>query len=146
MNNPRFGYLLVLIQFSCIAFFITYCGIIPERLGGKIIQVAAVLLGIIAILLMRPGNFSIFPIPKQDAQLVTKGPYQLIRHPMYTAVLLFCFSLLLNRITFLSLAIFLVLLIDLVLKLHFEERLLKSQFPSYAAYTKKTWHLIPFIY
>jgi protein-S-isoprenylcysteine O-methyltransferase Ste14 len=146
MNNLRFGYLLVLIQFSCFAFFIFYCGIIPKQLGGKIIQFSAVLLGIVAIVLMRPGNFSIFPVPKQDAQLVTKGPYRLIRHPMYTAVLLFCFSLLLNRITVSSVAIFLVLLIDLVLKLHFEERLLLSLFPPYAAYMKKTWRLIPFIY
>jgi protein-S-isoprenylcysteine O-methyltransferase Ste14 len=109
-------------------------------------QVSSVLLGIIAIVLMRPGNLSILPIPKQDAQLVTKGPYRLIRHPMYTAVLLFCFSLLLNRITLLSAAFFLVLLIDLIVKLHFEERLLLALFPPYAKYMKKTWRLIPFIY
>jgi protein-S-isoprenylcysteine O-methyltransferase Ste14 len=95
---------------------------------------------------MRFGNFSIFPTPKQDVQLVTKGPYQLIRHPMYAAVLLFCFSLFLNRITLLSAAMFVILLIDLVIKLHFEEHLLQRQFPPYAAYMKKTWRLIPFIY
>ncbi len=146
MNNLRFGYLLVLIQFSCFAFFIFYCGIVPKFFWSKLIQFSAVLLGIISIVLMRLGNFSIFPIPKNEAVLVTKGPYQLIRHPMYTAVLLFCFSLLLNRTTIFSLAIFVILLIDLILKLRFEERLLQGQFPQYAAYMKKTWRLIPFIY
>ncbi len=39
-----------------------------------------------------------------------------------------------------------VLLIDLVLKLTYEERLLVESFPSYAEYRQHSKRLVPFIY
>ena len=47
------------------------------------------LLGVWTLAWNRPGNFNIRPEPKAGGQLVTGGPYRLMRHPMYTAVLLF---------------------------------------------------------
>ena len=37
----------------------------------------------------RLGNFNIIPDIKEGCQLITSGPYAYIRHPMYSAVLLF---------------------------------------------------------
>jgi protein-S-isoprenylcysteine O-methyltransferase Ste14 len=38
----------------------------------------------------RPGNFSALPEVKPGARWVTSGPYRWVRHPMYSAALVFC--------------------------------------------------------
>ena len=54
-----------------------------------LLWLACMALGLWALSANRPGNFNIRPEPKTDGQLVQTGPYRWIRHPMYTAVLLF---------------------------------------------------------
>lgn len=146
MRAPFYSYLLVLIQFACIAFFLFYCGVFAKRMFWLIIQFASVLLAIVSVLQIHFNNFSIFPKPKQGALLTTGGPYKYVRHPMYLSVLVFCISILMNNISVVSITAFMVLLIDLLLKLHYEEDLLAKQFPEYGIYMKNSKKLIPFIY
>ena len=47
------------------------------------------MVGLWALSANRLGNFNIHPTPHPQGQLVVHGPYRWIRHPMYTAVLLF---------------------------------------------------------
>ncbi len=47
----------------------------------------AVAFGLCILKHNRPGNFNIRPDVKRGAQLVVDGPYALVRHPMYVAVL-----------------------------------------------------------
>jgi protein-S-isoprenylcysteine O-methyltransferase Ste14 len=136
----------VAVQFACIAFFIIYCGPLAKSLFTLLVQGAAVLLAIFSLLAMGTRSFSIFPSPKQGAPLVIKGPYRFIRHPLYTSVLLFCLALLVHCISLLTAGIFLLLLLNLLYKLHYEETLLLQQFPAYYNYRKTTQKLIPFIY
>jgi len=108
--------------------------------------VISLFLGIWAVLSMGLANLSIFPIPKVNSKIKKTGPYKIIRHPMYTAVLVFSFGMLLmNPIWQMYLALFL-LIIDLVLKLRFEEKKLQEKFEGYGEYKKTTYYLIPFIY
>jgi protein-S-isoprenylcysteine O-methyltransferase Ste14 len=146
MNKPIQPYLLVFIQFACITFFIVYCGVIAKGLIWKTVQVISILLAFFAIFSMRLHNFSVFPKPKQGSLLITSGPYKFIRHPTYTAVLLFCFSLLNSRFDMYTTIAFAVLLVDLLLKLRYEEMLLIQRFPEYGEYIKNSYRLIPFIY
>jgi len=37
----------------------------------------------------RVGNFNITPEIRKDAKLIVTGPYRFVRHPMYSALILF---------------------------------------------------------
>lgn len=112
-------------------------------LGGAVV---GVLLMIWAIGTMRLSNLNVMPDLKANSILVTSGPYRLIRHPMYAAVLLVTLALVLNHLTLLRVGYWLVLVIDLHLKFMYEEKLLLEKYPQYSDYKQRTKRLIPFIY
>ncbi len=118
----------------------------PASLWLLAIEAAGILLGIWAILAMGIGNFNITPDVKRNGRLVTAGPYALIRHPMYTALLLTTLPLIVNSFSLFRLGLWLLLLIDLVLKLKYEEGLLRQALPGYGAYMERSYRLIPFVY
>jgi protein-S-isoprenylcysteine O-methyltransferase Ste14 len=103
-------------------------------------------IGVWAFSVMGIGNINISPLVKQGVVLVTRGPYRLIRHPMYLAVLLVVWPLIIDSFSFLRIAAGLILTIDLITKMLFEEGLLKKQFVEYEAYMKTTKRLIPLIF
>jgi protein-S-isoprenylcysteine O-methyltransferase Ste14 len=92
------------------------------------------------------GKFHIAPDPLKSSQLVMRGPYRWIRHPMYLALLLATLPLIVNQPSTLRVVIWLVLLVDLLLKLNYEERLLEARLQGYSEYKKQSFKLIPFIY
>lgn len=95
---------------------------------------------------MRRSKFTVSPAPREKAILIETGIYSLIRHPMYLAVLLFCLGYIWNNWSYYNVIIYIFLAIDLLVKLHWEEKLLREKFSNYAAYQKKTKRLIPFIF
>ena len=140
------AYLIVTIQAFCLIFIYTSGFPFAYRPILLIGEMAGFILGIWAVAIMGLGNFNITPFVKNDAQLVTKGPYRLIRHPMYTALLLMVWPLIIDQFTFWRLIAALTLTIDLMLKILYEETLLKKRFAEYETYMKNTSRLIPFIY
>jgi protein-S-isoprenylcysteine O-methyltransferase Ste14 len=88
----------------------------------------------------------VLPEPRADAQLVARGPYRFIRHPMYASLLIFTLALVLAAPAWWRWLIWLALLVNLVLKLSYEERMLVARFPAYAAYQERTWRLVPWVY
>jgi protein-S-isoprenylcysteine O-methyltransferase Ste14 len=85
-------------------------------------------------------SFSIVP---QARHLVTEGPYSLARHPIYSSYLLQYFGLWLSHATLalgLALALWLVMLL---LRMRYEESVLESAFPEYAAYRTRVGPLAP---
>jgi protein-S-isoprenylcysteine O-methyltransferase Ste14 len=92
------------------------------------------------------GSFTASPEPRATTQLTARGPYRFVRHPMYSSALLVCAAWMLTNPVWWRIAIWLALLITLLTKLHYEERLLAARFPDYAAYQRKVKRLIPFVY
>lgn len=83
----------------------------------------------------------------RDHQVVTTGPYALVRHPMYTVVivLLFAVPVALGSRYSLILAVFLTLLI--IIRTYLEDRTLHAELEGYPAYAKQTqYRLIPGIW
>jgi protein-S-isoprenylcysteine O-methyltransferase Ste14 len=137
--------ILVLVQFSCIAFFVYRGGVFVHHPMLLVIEIIGIMLGVWAIAAMRIEHLSIFPEPKATGALRENGPYRWIRHPMYTAVLLTCLALALESARLLDAVVFAVLFLNQWIKLRYEETLLLNRYDEYAAYMQRTKALIPFV-
>lgn len=111
-----------------------------------ILITSALFLGIWAILAMGISNLTIFPTPKKNIEFKTSGPYEWIRHPMYTSVLLFSLGMLVMNPGLVMSVAFTLLVFDLILKLRYEEKILLLKFEEYKNYKSKTYKIVPFIY
>ena len=139
------AYALVCIQVISIALILVTGWPLAASIPLLILQIAGVILGIWAIVTMGIKNTNVAPLVKQDARLVMNGPYAFIRHPMYSAVLLTIWPLILDQYSLLRLTAGLILTADLIVKMLYEERLLRRHFAVYETYMKRTKRLIPFV-
>ena len=96
------------------------------------------ILSLWVIIYNRFGNWSVFPQPKEHSQLIMKGPYRFMRHPMYTAVILGGFSCVAHNQTLQSAVSLLALIVILNIKARYEEKLLRFHFADYSAYQSAT--------
>ena len=146
MGTDKFkAYTLVSIQVIAILLILVTGWPLAGYVPLLIIQIAGVMLGIWAIVMMGRKNTNITPLVKQDSHLVTNGPYAVIRHPMYSAVLLTIWPLIMNQYSLLRLTAALILTIDLIIKMLYEESLLRKHFADYEIYMRETKRLIPFV-
>jgi protein-S-isoprenylcysteine O-methyltransferase Ste14 len=91
-------------------------------------------------------NWSSNPTIKEDHELVQTGPYRLVRHPIYTGILLAVFGTSLASAKVGDLVLILTITIMLIVKLRIEESLMQRQFAEkYTEYRKHTKALIPFV-
>ncbi len=79
-------------------------------------------------------------------QLLQRGPYRFIRHPMYLAALLFVWASIISHWSLLNLFIGFLVVIVLIIRIHVEERLLWEKYPQYREYSHKTKRFIPFVW
>ena len=98
------------------------------------------MLGSALVLAWLGRGFAILP---QARQLVERGPYRLIRHPLY-----FCEQIALFGVSFQFRQpwAFLIVLAGLALqfpRMRYEEQILEKVFPSYADYAARTAMIIP---
>jgi len=82
---------------------------------------------------------------KDEPELVTSGPYRLVRHPIYSGLLLAVLGTALATDIH-WLIVFGIVGVYFVYSARVEERLLSSSFPTaYSNYKMKTKMLIPFV-
>ena len=150
MSNRRSekstGWLLVIVQFAAIGYLILTCNIHHLQSAASLLVIVGFGIGLWAVLSMRQSKLRILPDPAKEAVLVSTGPYQFIRHPMYTAVLLTCMGFVVNATGLASWLVWLLLFLVLNLKIRLEERLLNEKFQEYKEYTKRTKCLLPFFW
>ena len=92
------------------------------------------------------SNLSVFPRPKTDSTLTQQGVYGLVRHPMYTGVVLTALGWSLIRTSWLAIVLTGVLLIFFDRKAAKEEIWLSERFSGYQDYKQHVRKLIPWIY
>jgi protein-S-isoprenylcysteine O-methyltransferase Ste14 len=138
--------LFVAVQFSCIFYIFLSGNLFAKNIFLLMIEVSGILLGTWAVLSMNAQTLNVFPTARDNASLSKTGPYKLIRHPMYVSVFLVLLPLVIDAFSFSRLGALLVLVVNLLLKIHFEEQLLLSRYPGYKKYMHKSKKLIPYIY
>ncbi len=109
------------------------------------LQAAAVALMAWARLTFGRRSFHASAEPTEGG-LVTTGPYRFIRHPIYTAIVLFCFAGALARPTLLSAGLALLILAGGLIRMLLEERLLLARYPEYADYAARTKRMVPYVF
>lgn len=76
--------------------------------------------------------------------VITTGPYALVRHPMYTVVIILLFAFPLALGSRYSLLLTLLLTILLIVRTYFEDKTLHEELEGYSEYAKKTrYRLLP---
>jgi protein-S-isoprenylcysteine O-methyltransferase Ste14 len=90
------------------------------------------------------GQFKVSADPG-DGMLLTSGPYKVIRHPMFAAALLFLWASILGHWSLINVVIGLVVTGFIAVRIITEEQLLRSHFPEYIEYSKKTKRIIPYL-
>jgi protein-S-isoprenylcysteine O-methyltransferase Ste14 len=90
------------------------------------------------------GAFRVDAAPATNT-VIRRGPYRLVRHPMYAAALLFLWAGVLVHHSTLALAVGVLTSTIAGLRISFEERLLRGRYPDYAAYARSTKAVVPFV-
>jgi protein-S-isoprenylcysteine O-methyltransferase Ste14 len=108
-------------------------------------QVAAVLLNLWARLSFQRGTFRVTAGPSADS-LITRGPYRVVRHPMYISALIFIWAGVASHVSPLTLAIGILVTAVCIARVVVEDRLLRSRYPDYPEYARATKALIPFVF
>jgi protein-S-isoprenylcysteine O-methyltransferase Ste14 len=93
---------------------------------------------LLAALVALRGTVQIEPQPKAGRQLVERGVYRYLRHPIYTAIVLCVIGLWLKSPRAAGALAGLLVIVFIVFKVRVEERYLLSAYPDYAAYRERT--------
>jgi protein-S-isoprenylcysteine O-methyltransferase Ste14 len=140
------GTQLVLFLFYVIptpAYQLKYDSKIAENVFFIITLSGILLIGISLLLLNK--NLTPFPSPKQNSELIKTGVYKIIRHPIYTGLIMTTFFYALYSHSLLKIVIAIILFILFYFKSKYEEILLCDKFPEYYNYSKNTYRFFPFI-
>jgi protein-S-isoprenylcysteine O-methyltransferase Ste14 len=83
------------------------------------------------------------PEPRMGASLVESGPYRWVRHPIYTGVLATAAGWTVVWPSWWTVAATVLLVGLLSAKARYEEGLLRSRYPGYADYARRTPRFVP---
>lgn len=114
----------------------------PLVIAGQVLGLALI---VYARITFGRQKFNISAAPA-DGPLLARGPYRVIRHPMYAGASLLLLVTIIGHLSLLTAAIGLLIVIIIPWRIHLEEALLKSTYPDYASYASKTKSLIPYVY
>ena len=148
MDNYAKGRLLVTIQFILLGGLVFFSSVDIFD-GNKTIDGVGGFLEFLGFLIVILGfgglgkSLTANPVPLKQGQLITKGIYSRVRHPIYLGLVLATFGMTLSsgsQVKFL----FWVLLVALFsVKIKFEEAMLLQTYPGYREYKDRVPGLIP---
>ena len=146
MGLSRLSVVLISLQLALIGLIVWPFGAPRFGVVFWIGIIASIALGSYTLRHNRLGNFNIRPEPKATARLITSGPYRLIRHPMYSTLLLAAAAFVVAENSWLKLGLWIALGLILVTKSSYEEQLMSKKFSDYPAYRARTKRFVPYLF
>ena len=137
-----FGFLLMV---AAMVLLLTSRQLIAVSVLGRSIQIAAVALMIWARFTFGRRSFHAAADPT-EGELVTRGPYAFVRHPIYASILLFVAGTAIDHLSIRVLLAVTLALAGVLARIVAEEQLLRVRYPGYAAYSQRTKRILPFVY
>ena len=138
--------ILLTLQFLCFGYFALFQQLLTSGIL-LLFQISGFALCIWSIAVMGIGNFNAQPEVKTGAKLIRKGPYSILRNPMYTGLLLFFGFGLIQHFNWPGALVFILLCFVFALKIIDEEKFLSKRFGnSYLDYKRSTYRLIPLLW
>lgn len=149
ITSSLFGISLIWIPlpgFDVVRFGWSKLPFIFEILGFLGVVVAFVIIG----LAMRENAFlsTVVRIQKdRDHQVIQTGPYRLVRHPMYCAMILLYPSWTLALGSYYATLLSSLLIVIILIRTYLEDKTLQEELDGYNEYTKKVrYRILPFIW
>jgi protein-S-isoprenylcysteine O-methyltransferase Ste14 len=109
---------------------------------GLGLMVAGTIVGVSSSVFLRRG-LTPTPVPNGATDLVTRGPYRYVRHPIYVAVMLFMIGVALRSGSLLVWVALVLLIILFTVKARWEEARLMETFRGYSVYAERTGRFLP---
>jgi len=139
--------ILVFVQFFLITLMISpLFSAVSYGVIGALFLLLGLSVGVLALIKHPRNNFNIRPDIKENCILMTDGIYAYMRHPMYFSVIVSMLGILLLRFSLFELALYLALVVNMIVKMLYEESLWHCEGSEYKEYAKNTKRLIPYIF
>jgi len=148
VNTLARGIVLVTLQISLIIALLVF----PQGQDWTVPNWLEVILGLFSFIGLVLGVLfyfsldsarSVLPAPRETGRLKTTGAYSVIRHPIYSLILVIGISVVIQHQSFVKIVIWIALFCVLLLKANFEEALLREKFPEYREYARKVGKFVP---
>jgi protein-S-isoprenylcysteine O-methyltransferase Ste14 len=107
-------------------------------------QVLAVGLAVWARRSFPAGAFRVSAGPGGNS-VIRRGPYRLIRHPMYAGALLFLWAAVLSHLSLWTGVVGLVTTTIVAIRIGIEERVLRERYTDYDTYAQATKAVVPYL-
>jgi len=115
------------------------------RVIGIVLMLAGTAISIGGVMKLGP-NLTPLPFPRDCSNLIESGPYAIVRHPIYSGLIIDAFGWALWVNGWLTIGYALLLFAFFDVKSRLEEGWLLEKFPEYAEYRTKVHKLIPWVY
>ncbi len=144
-----FGIAIVLLSTTRIPLRWLYLPLWPEGLWPFWLGAAVMIAGLLFAVWAREhlgSNWSRSVTIKQDHELITSGPYGVVRHPIYTGILTGFLGSAIALSQVRGFIAFVLVFLALWMKLRMEEQWMRAQFgETYATYAHETAALVPYL-
>jgi len=136
--------LLFLAVWVADSFFLKYSTFLADYVSVFIRIPLAVIILVLSAYLARSGLRIVFGERRETPEVIRKGVFNLVRHPIYLSALLFYVALLVASFSLLAFGIWIVTVIFYIYISRYEEKLLKKRFGGeYEEYMKEVPMLFP---
>lgn len=140
---------------SILGFLVAVAGLVALAYRGELVSPNAIVIGlqVLAALFMLWARITFgmrsfhAAADTTEGELVTRGPYAIVRNPIYTAAIFFSWVSVGANLNLASAALALLILAGMLVRILAEERELRKQYgAAYAAYCGRVKRLVPGVF